>query len=292
MGADSLLCCIPHRHANVTHARYTGRMDTPQPPRVVFLGSGSAGNATAIAAQDSIILIDCGFSAKELSARLRSVQLNPSHVCAILVTHEHSDHVRGIDVFVRRHAPLCTVHATRGTLRHVTASSPGIGTRELHGGREVSLGPFRVLPFETSHDADHPLGFRVDVGNTAVGIVTDTGVLTEQCAEALTGVTVLGIESNHDLQMLRTGPYPSYLKRRIDSETGHLSNAAAADAVERLASHDLRCVVGLHLSAENNTVPHVQAALSGRVSDIGLEAVRVSVASQSSPCEPWIIPQA
>lgn len=253
-------------------------MSAPASLRVVFLGSGSSGNATAVTDGATTLLVDCGFSAREVARRMAIVGLSADSVSAVLVTHEHSDHIRGVDVFSRRHA--CAVLATDGTCRAAGFSALGGDAGTLEPGSPVRIGTLSVLPFRTSHDATEPVGFTIETeGGERFGLATDTGVLTPEAAEALTEVDVLGIESNHDLQMLANGPYPAYLKRRIRSESGHLSNADAADAIELLATERLRRVFALHRSRQNNTSQLAARQLRRRVRDLGL-SVRVHVAEQ------------
>jgi phosphoribosyl 1,2-cyclic phosphodiesterase len=259
-------------------------MDHAPSLRIVFLGSGSSGNAAAISDGTTTVLLDCGFSAKEVSRRLAGAGISADSVQAILLTHEHSDHIRGVDVFSRRHAPNCRVLASRGTLRSRELARLSAERREVAPGQSVRVGTLEVVAFRTSHDAAQPVGYRISSGDDSVGVVTDTGVLTEEAIEALTGVRVLGIESNHDLRMLERGPYPAFLKDRIRSARGHLSNADAADALERLASDALEQVFALHRSSTNNTAVLAGTLLRERAKRLGL-ALPITVASQLNPCD-------
>lgn len=246
--------------------------------RAVFLGSGSGGNAVVVTDGVTTILIDCGFSAREVARRMRFAGLDPDRVRAILLTHEHSDHLRGVEVFARRHG--CSVHATRGTRMVAGLDHLHSDVCSLVAGEEVRVGSLTVLPFRTSHDAAEPVGYRIQAGcGERFGLVTDTGMLTPETAEALADVDLLGIESNHDLGMLDNGPYPSFLKRRIRSAQGHLSNPDAADALEALASTRLRRVFALHRSDTNNTPSLAKRALAARLEVLGLR-VPVDVAPQ------------
>ncbi len=267
----------------VRAVRYTARMlEQPTTLRVVVLGSGSAGNAIAVHDGTRCLLVDCGFSARETTRRLRDAGIEPESVRGILVTHEHTDHTRGLDVFVRRrHVVVC---ATAGTRR--AASLDGLATevRTLEPGESHQVSGFTVVPFETSHDAVQPCGYRITTpSGEVVGIATDTGVLTAQAEEALAACDVLGLESNHDLSMLHSGPYPYFLKQRIASARGHLSNDDAGRALERLASNRLRRVLALHRSQTNNTRELVLAALRGKLADMGFEG-ELLAADQTRSC--------
>ncbi len=251
--------------------------------RVVVLGSGSGGNAVAVTDGATTLLIDCGFSAKETSRRMAMAGLDASRVCAVLVTHEHSDHIRGVDVFARRHG--CSVFATRGTRRAAGLDAIATEVRSLTAGEPTRVGSFAVIPFRISHDAAEPVGFRLEADcGERFGIATDTGVLTPEAFEALADVDILGIESNHDLSMLANGPYPQFLKTRIRSDQGHLSNPDAAEALEKLASARLRRVLALHRSSTNNSPTIVKRTLVARSEAIGLR-VPIDVARQDLPLD-------
>lgn len=252
--------------------------------RVAFLGSGSAGNATAVSDGSTTILFDCGFSARETSRRLQSCGMDPSSVAAVFVSHEHVDHVRGLPVFLRRHARDAAVLGAPRTLTGLRwLRESGAETQALAAGARVLVGGLEVGAFASPHDAAEPLGFRVTCrdGHCAA-LVTDLGHAPEAMLEHLTGVDLLGIEANHDVGMLESGPYPWFLKRRILSREGHLSNGAAADVLSRVATERLRQVVGLHLSRTNNAPTLARDALAVRSSELGLGA-RVDVAAQDAP---------
>ncbi len=217
--------------------------------RVLVLASGSSGNAAVIEAEGVRVLLDCGLSLRQLSRRLAAVGLDLGSLNAILVTHEHSDHISGLGTLLRRH-PLPLL-ATAGTLSAVELPD-GAEVHVVRSGQPVKVGPLRLLPVGTSHDAKEPVAVMAATARCRVGFVTDTGVVTELLLERLAGCNGLFLEANHDLDMLRWGPYPWPLKQRIASRIGHLSNAQAQAAVERLAHGDLRVVVAMHLSQENN----------------------------------------
>jgi phosphoribosyl 1,2-cyclic phosphodiesterase len=251
--------------------------------RVVVLGSGSGGNAVAVTDGATTLLVDCGFSAKETARRMAIVGLDAGRVSAVLVTHEHSDHIRGIDVFTRRHR--CSVFATRGTRRAAGLDALATEVCGLTAGEPQRIGTFSVLPFRISHDAAEPVGFRIEADSgERFGMATDTGVLTAEAAEALRDVDILGLESNHDLAMLANGPYPGFLKARIRSDEGHLSNPDAAAALELLASDRLTRLFALHRSGTNNSPTIVKRALTARAAAIGLH-IPIDVARQDLPLD-------
>ncbi|HET6351271.1 MAG TPA: MBL fold metallo-hydrolase [Coriobacteriia bacterium] len=253
--------------------------------RVVALGSGSAGNAIALTDGDTTLLVDAGLSAREISRRLAAAGIEAASISAILVTHEHGDHVRGIDVFLRRYAHEAALYATRGTL--AAASGLGEGREravEVKPGDTFNVGSFEVIAFPTSHDAAQPVGYVFRAGGMTAGIATDTGVLSAAALEALGGCAVLGLETNHDIEMLERGPYPAHLKRRIRSHAGHLSNEDAAAALATLAHDGLTHVLALHRSRTNNTARLAGRSLESSLRRIGASA-RVSVASQDEICD-------
>jgi len=215
----------------------------------LVLASGSSGNAVLVTSGDTSVLVDAGVSALQIRLRLEAFDRSPDDIDAILLTHEHSDHVRGLDVFLRRHreAPVWTTH---GTWSKIDVHSNGGG--ELSSGKTVRFGSLNVTPVATSHDAAEPLAYVFDDGDHSAAVCTDTGIVTPLLEQRIQGCELLLLETNHDKDMLRHGPYPWPLKQRIDSRTGHLSNHQSCEAIDRVGSKVLKAVVGMHLSAENN----------------------------------------
>jgi len=229
---------------------------------VSFLGSGSSGNCSLVRGEQGALLVDCGFSARETLRRAALAGITADHIVAMFVTHEHGDHVRGVRVLAKRLG--IPVYATAGTRNAARLDEQAYDVRTIEPGLRVRVAGIDVLAFRTSHDAAEPVGFRFDgPDGAAIGLATDTGVLTHEILEALQGCDVIGIESNHDERMLADGPYPRFLKQRIQSHRGHLSNAAAAAALSQLRSERLRQVVALHVSRTNNTVTLADRALRG-----------------------------
>lgn len=241
-----------------------------------MLASGSSGNALVVEADGTAILIDCGVSCRQIETRLRAAGVDIGRLTAVLLTHEHSDHVQGLEVFLRRH-PL-PVAATDGTAKALNGALPDVEV--LGSGREVRFGPLSALPFAVSHDAREPVGFVVEHAGRRVGLFTDSGVATALAVERLSGCEVLLLESNHDLDMLHLGPYPWALKQRIASRTGHLSNEQARRLLDRLVHSRLQLVVGMHLSRQNNLPELVRREL-GQVLDGS--STRLALARQDEP---------
>ena len=224
---------------------------------VLVLASGSSGNAVLVRSGDAVLLVDVGITALQVRRRLEVFGRSADDITAVLLTHEHSDHVRGVDVLAKRHR--LPVWATAGTWSAMTARSTGGG--ELSSGRVVAFGSLRVTPVATSHDAREPVALLIEDGRRRLGLCTDTGTFTSLLEHRLAGCELLLLEANHDVDLLRAGPYPWPLKQRILSRLGHLGNHQSAEAVDRLRSPALQAVVGLHLSAENNQPEMVLEAL-------------------------------
>lgn len=220
--------------------------------RFCSLFSSSSGNCTYIGSSGGGILIDAGVSAKQISLGLNGIGVGESEINAIFVTHEHSDHVKGLRVFASKYN--IPVYATAGTLNELEKMGVLNGkfpTAVIEG--EIECGSQLIKPFATSHDVAQSCGFSVTTGDDRqLSVATDTGIVTDEMRDALTGSDLVLIESNHDIGMLRNGNYPYLLKRRILSDTGHLSNLACGDFVtELIKSGTTRFVLG-HLSKENN----------------------------------------
>lgn len=250
--------------------------------QIDFLGSGSRGNATLIRHGQTALLLDCGFAGVELSRRLEPTGVGLAGLTAVLISHEHRDHVLGLPALARTPglAICCTERTARALPWGRRAKAERVG---LTPGQPTKLGAIEVLPFRTSHDAVDPVAFSFRLPDgTRLGVVTDLGQLYPEGLEALAGVDLLGLECNHDMEMLSAGPYPWVLKQRIRSPRGHLSNVAAADLLERLLSDRLRQVFALHLSETNNRPALVQALLTERLARCG-RPVPVAIARQDQP---------
>lgn len=222
--------------------------------RFCTLFSGSSGNSYYIGSADEGILIDAGRTAKQLDNMLKNCGIDVAAVRAVFVTHEHTDHVKGLRVFASRHR--LPVYASAGTLEELElldCLSPKY-TASVVGPEGMECAGMFIRPFHTSHDSAESVGFRIETrdGRTAA-ISTDLGFLSEEVRQGISGADMVVLESNHDVGMLQNGPYPYPLKRRILSKTGHLSNTDCAGELCGLAASGTTRFVLAHLSAENNT---------------------------------------
>lgn len=251
--------------------------------RFSVLGSGSRGNATLVASGRTRLLIDAGFSGRELAGRLAAVGVEPAEVAAILVTHEHGDHARGAGVFARAHGtPLMMTEGTLDACARLLRG--GEEVRTYRAGYPVEVEELEVEPFITVHDAADPVAVAVRESATGLrlGIATDLGRPTVQVEHALRGCDALIVESNHDESMLWAAGYPARVKARIASSHGHLSNQAAARLVLQLLSPRLAAVVLAHLSEESNTPRLARSVMERALAATGFAGV-VEVARPDRP---------
>jgi phosphoribosyl 1,2-cyclic phosphodiesterase len=233
--------------------------------RFASLGSGSEGNGLVVQAGSTCILIDCGFGVRETAQRLARHALTPADVTAILVTHEHADHVGGVPAFAAKHD--IPVWATFGTL---TAAAGRFDDCERVYGFDshdaFTIGSLEVRPFPVPHDAREPVQFVVGDGVRRLGILTDIGISTPYVEASLSGCDALVLECNHDPDLLAGSDYPFMLKQRISGRFGHLDNQAAAGILARIDTSRLKHVVAAHLSQQNNTPARARAALAAALS--------------------------
>jgi phosphoribosyl 1,2-cyclic phosphodiesterase len=248
--------------------------------RCTTLASGSKGNCFFIQGESSALLIDAGLSARETLLRIEAAGLDAGLISAVLVTHEHGDHTRGLDVLIRKLSN--PAYATEGTFRdflhHRRTSDKAVDCRVCRHDEEFLVEEFSIEAFATSHDAAEPCGFVIRENGMRIGYCTDTGILSLPMLERLRCCDGIVLESNHCPDMLTNGPYPESLKRRIRSKRGHLSNTATAAGLRALGK-DVPQLILAHLSETNNTPGRVNASAR---EGLGLyyEDVNVIVATQ------------
>ena len=221
--------------------------------RFFSIASGSKGNCICIESGGAAVLIDAGVPSRRTAEALHNAGIAPSSVRGVFITHEHSDHVKCLPYVVRAvKAPVFANMATIDALGP-KAASDGCAFYELPVGKEADLGELSLRSFRTSHDAAESVGYVVTDGRTSLAVCTDTGRMTKEATEAITGCKLVYIESNHDEEMLINGPYPAYLKDRILSSRGHLSNVESGCSCRVFAEGGAEHFVLAHLSEENNT---------------------------------------
>lgn len=231
----------------------------PDRVRFAYLGSGSRGNAAVIEAGGTRVLLDCGFSVNETIRRLARLGLEPEDIDAVLVTHEHADHIGGVARFVRRFRTPAWM--TPGTF--AAAPDRNLPTaRHLNCHEPLGIGDLEITPMPVPHDAREPCQFAFSDGDRRLGILTDVGHVTRHIVDCLTGCHALVVECNHDPDMLASGPYPPALRARVGGQWGHLSNGQASDLVGRLGGGGWTHLVAVHISHKNNTAALAREALA------------------------------
>ena len=246
--------------------------------RFASLASGSRGNSLVVECDGTRVLLDCGLSAAETTRRLGRLDLAPSSLAAIFVTHEHDDHVSGVFAFAAAHGlPVCLTHGTFAAIEAAGKVVDGVAIRIVCDGATADVNGLAVQPFTVPHDAREPVQYVFSDGAHRLGVLSDLGNPTAHVAAQLTGCDALVLECNHDTAMLAGGRYPGWLKERIGGAFGHLSNEQAARILGGLDHNQLSHVVAAHLSTSNNTPVHAQSALAGV---LGCEPRWIAVADQ------------
>lgn len=243
------------------------------------LGSGSKGNSLLVSAKDGLtettVMFDCGFGIRETLRRLERTGCSPAGLSALVVTHEHSDHAGGVMAFARRYR--IPVWMSYGTFLSLGKDFSEIDVRFCRDGDCFAVGDLQISAFTVSHDAKEPLQFHMTDGTVKLGVLTDTGQITPHIVNALSGCNALMIECNYDDRMLEKSSYPFYLKKRISSIYGHLSNNCAGEFLARMDHSRLKKVIGAHLS-QNNNLPDLARQAIEKVIDA--EKTEVVVAGQ------------
>ena len=223
--------------------------------RFASIASGSSGNCIYAGSDHTHVLVDVGISAKRIEKGLSELGIKPSELSAICITHEHSDHIKGLGVLSRKYG--IPIYGTEGTLREIKVAK-GLGEfdegllKPLRPDMHLSIGDMEILPFHIDHDAADPVAYRIQCGSKSVAVATDLGHYNQYTIDHLLDLDAVLLESNHDRRMLETGPYPYYLKRRILSDYGHLSNEHAGRLLNYILNDKMKHVLLGHLSKENN----------------------------------------
>ncbi len=217
--------------------------------------SGSSGNCIYVGDTSTHIMVDAGVSGKKMESGMNEIDLSLRDMNGILITHEHSDHVKGLGVVARKYG--IPIYATAGTIEAIQGMKqlgqiPEELFHEIKANRDFKINDILVRPFEISHDAAEPVGYRFEKGDKSIGIATDLGEYNDYTIDKLQGLDVLLLEANHDVHMLQVGAYPYYLKQRILGKRGHLSNETSGQLLSRILHDGLKAVLLGHLSKENN----------------------------------------
>jgi phosphoribosyl 1,2-cyclic phosphodiesterase len=257
---------------------------------LAVLSSGSKGNCTWIGDTQNGLLIDCGPSSKRIFELMESVGLGDAPIDAVLITHEHSDHVGSSRILhnklKKKTGKSIPFYMTQGTLDGANPKCHPENIEIICAGDPFLHGPFRIEAFSIPHDVRDPVAYRVERGGVSVAVLTDLGRPTALVAEKIRGVDMLVLETNHDEQMLLDGPYPWELKQRIRSNHGHLSNRQSARLLRMAITPRLKHVVLAHLSDENNTPELAEKAIRQVIGD---QDVAISVGRQLAAMGPYTV---
>jgi phosphoribosyl 1,2-cyclic phosphodiesterase len=245
--------------------------------RFAFLGSGSEGNSLLIESREDTtttrVLLDCGFGIRETARRLERLGVTPDQLDAVLVTHEHGDHVGSAYAFAARHRlAVYTSHGTWLATSHMRGADIA-DVRVCGADHAFAIGGIQVMPYTVPHDAREPLQFVLSDGQSRLGVLTDAGMETPYVTARLSGVDALVLECNHDRELLRNSVYPASLKRRIGGDFGHLANEVAASILGQVAHAGLNRVVAAHLSKQNNTRELATGALAAALGALPSEVL-------------------
>lgn len=250
--------------------------------RICSIASGSSGNCIYVGSDHTHILIDAGISGKRVEAGLGELGISAGELQAILVTHEHIDHIQGLGVLSKRYG--IPIYTTKGTKEAILAHKT-VGKNitedlftEVLADEFYDIGDLKINPMTVSHDAAEPVAFRVECGNKKIAVATDMGTFTEYTVNALQGMSAILLEANHDVNMLQVGPYPYPLKQRVLGDKGHLSNENSGRLLKQIAHENLQAVILGHLSKENN------------LPQLAYETVRLELMNHTDLGDSWDFP--
>jgi phosphoribosyl 1,2-cyclic phosphodiesterase len=251
--------------------------------QLAVLGSGSSGNSALVCHEETRILVDAGLSARQLCARLEAIGVDPDSLTAIILTHEHGDHTRGLDVFCRkRHLPVYATIHTSALVREGVKSQ--VTWKQFEAGSGFSINGVKIDSFSVPHDAVDPVGFRFHCGRSSLGVLSDVGHVTRMIIDRLKGVDTLFTESNYDDKLLQEDTKrPWATKQRISNRHGHLSNEQTAELIAEIAGPNLTRVVLGHLSSDCNTPELAVSVITKCLCERGLNDVPVDCAGREAP---------
>lgn len=250
--------------------------------KVCVLSSGSKGNSTLITTNETKILIDLGTSSLYVEKELKKLLIDPNELDGILVTHIHVDHIKGLKVFVKKYNP--TLYVTEKLL-YLLEEQIGKFNYKLYEDKKAFIKDIRVDVIKTSHDAGESVGFIVNNSDKSIVYITDTGYINSKYYNSLTNKNVYILESNHDVKMLREGPYPYYLQQRVLSDKGHLSNKQASDYLAKFIGNNTKKIVFAHISEKNNSEEKVLETFGEVMNENNIDFQNTMIARQNEATE-------
>jgi phosphoribosyl 1,2-cyclic phosphodiesterase len=249
------------------------------------LASGSSGNCFFIEANNISFLIDAGISCKQICRRLEDLNKKPENLKGIFITHEHSDHIKGVDVLARKFSiPIYLTNKCHDNCMHITSDHSLVN--HIEKDKELDFHGIKILPFSKNHDANDPVSFSIVHKDKKISVITDIGIACDNVVKHLKESNIVYFETNHDIQMLENGRYPAYLKKRISGDFGHLSNYAAALCILEHATPKLHHLILSHLSENNNTEEIALKTINGLISTRkDLENLKINISGRHKPTE-------
>lgn len=239
------------------------------------IASGSCGNCHYISSKDTSILIDAGLSGKKIETNFKNLDIEIEKIKAIFITHEHKDHILGAGILSRRYnIPIYANEKTWQSMQKDLGKIKDENMKVLESGKKLDLDEMQITSFKINHDASDPVGYKIEYKNKSASIATDTGKIDDDMKKIIKGSNLVVLESNHDVEMLKMGSYPYYLKRRVLSNIGHLSNEHAADFCVELVKSGTKQILLAHLSKENNFPELAYETVKGILKMQGIEAQR------------------
>lgn len=250
--------------------------------RVCVLSSGSKGNSCLITTEKIKLLIDLGTTCAYVEKTLLNMNINPTEITHILITHNHVDHIKGLKIFIKKYNPI--VHVTEKLL-NVLKEEVGNFKYELYEDRKTIIEDLEINIIKTSHDAEDSVGFIIKQSTSSMVYITDTGYINSKYFEVLSNNNLYILESNHDIKMLMEGPYPYYLQQRVRGDKGHLSNKQASDYLCKFIGKDTKKIIFAHISEHNNTEEKVLETFNETLEKNNMNFDNVTIARQNECTE-------